>query len=57
MNEVTIEKKKYVILSKDEYDSLRRRAVSKYKPNKILTIAEARLQTKKLIREWAGRVK
>jgi hypothetical protein len=54
MNEVVIEKKKYVILSKDEYDSLRKRAISKYKPEKKLTIAQARLQTKKLIREWAG---
>jgi hypothetical protein len=54
MNEVVIEKKKYVILSKNEFDTLRKRAASKFKPEKKLTIAEARLQTKKLIREWAS---
>lgn len=54
MNEVVIEKKKYVLISKDEYDSLRKRAASKYKPEKKLTLAEARIQSKKLIREWAG---
>jgi hypothetical protein len=54
MNEVVIEKKKYVILSKDEYNSLRKRAASKFKPEKKLTVAEARLQSKKLIREWAS---
>lgn len=54
MNEVVIEKKKYIILSKDEYNSLRKRAARKFKPEKKLTIAEARLQSKKLIRVGAS---
>lgn len=54
MNEVIIEKRKYVILLKDEYEALRKRAARKYKPEKKITIAEARVQTKKLIRQWAG---
>lgn len=54
MNEVVIEKKKYVIISKDEYNSLRKRAASKFKPEKKHTIVEARAQSKKLIREWGA---
>lgn len=54
MDEIIIEKKKYVILPKDDYEALRKRAVKKYKPEKGLTVSEARAQTKKLIRQWAG---
>ena len=54
MNEIVIEKKKYFILSREEYNSLRKRAARKFKPEKKLTIGEARVQSKKLIREWAG---
>lgn len=54
MDNVMIESKKYVLLSIEEYETLRKRAASKFRPNKKFTIAEARLRSKKLIREWAG---
>lgn len=54
MDEVVIEKKRYVLLSKEEYESLRKKAASKFKPDKKLTVAEARQRTKKMIREWAN---
>lgn len=54
MNQVVIEKKQYVILSKGEYDTLRKQAAKKFKPEKKLSIPEARLYSKKLIRQWAN---
>jgi hypothetical protein len=54
MSEVVIDKKKYVVIPLKEYTALQKRAASKYKPEKEWTIAEARQQTKKLIRKWAA---
>lgn len=54
MNTLTIEKKKYVVLPEKEYQSLQRKAALSTKPEKLLTIAEARAFSKKLIRTWAG---
>jgi hypothetical protein len=53
MNELVIEAKKYVILSKEEYNSLKKSAAKKFKPEKNLSIEQARKYSKDLIRQWA----
>ncbi len=54
MNEIVIDRKKYVLLSKKEYKTLQRKAALSIKPEKLLTVAEARNYSNKLIRQWAG---
>ena len=53
MNELTIDKKKYVLLPRKDYELLQRKAALKIKHEKTLGIAEARLYSKELIRKWA----
>ena len=53
MNELTIEKKKYVLIPQTEYDSLKKIALKKYKSEKMLSLNEARVYSRQLIREWA----
>jgi hypothetical protein len=53
MSDLVIEKKKYVVITRREYDFLKRKAALKTKPNKVLTISEARAFSKSLIRKWA----
>jgi hypothetical protein len=53
MNTLTIEKKKYVVLSQREYNDLRTKAVSKAVPAKKLTLKEGKKLAYKLIDKWA----
>lgn len=53
MNEITIDKKVYVVLSRKDYETLQNKAALKVKPEKTLTLAESRFYTKQLIRKWA----
>ena len=53
LNELVIEKKKYVLITRKEYESLQKRASLKAKPEKIFTLSEARVFSKELIRKWA----
>jgi len=53
MNEVVIEKKRYVLIPRKEYDLLMKRAAQKIKPEKVLSLDEARAYSKRLIRQWA----
>jgi len=53
MNELVIDKKKYVLLLRKDYELLQRRAALKTKSEKTLTLAEARSYSKELIRKWA----
>jgi hypothetical protein len=53
MNELVIDKKKYVLITRKEYESLQKRASLKTRPEKIFTLAEARSHSKDLIRKWA----
>lgn len=53
MNTLTIENKKYVILSQKEYDNLRTKAVSKAIPAKKLSLKEGKKLAYKLIDKWA----
>ncbi|MDB5281738.1 MAG: hypothetical protein JWO06_813 [Bacteroidota bacterium] len=53
MTEIVIDKKKYVLLPQKEYEVLQKQAALKSKPEKTLTLQEARSYSKKLIGEWA----
>ena len=53
MNELVIDKKKYVLLLRKDYELLQRKAALKSKAEKIMTLADARTYSKELIRKWA----
>jgi len=53
MTEIIIDKKKYVLIPEKDYHALQKKAALKTKSEKILSIEDARLYSKKLIRKWA----
>ena len=53
MTQIVIDKKKYVLIPEKEFTALQRAAASKSKPDKLLSLTEARAYTKKQIRKWA----
>ncbi|HRG10650.1 MAG TPA: hypothetical protein PLJ08_18890 [Cyclobacteriaceae bacterium] len=53
MNDLVIDKKRYILIARKEYELLQKRAALKTKPDKTLTITEARAYSKALIRKWA----
>lgn len=53
MNTLTIENKKYVVLSQKEYNDLRTKAVSKAIPAKKFSLKEGKKLAYKLIDKWA----
>jgi len=54
MTHLTIDKKKYVLIPEESYQELQRQAALKWKPEKTLSIEDARDYSKKLIRKWAS---
>ena len=52
MTEILIEKKKYILLPEKDYKALQKQASLKSKPEKLLSLEEARAYSKKLIRKW-----
>ena len=54
MTQIVIDKKKYVLVPQKEFEALQKRAILKTKPEKTLSIEEARAYSKKLIRKWAA---
>lgn len=54
MTEVIIDNKKYVFIPAKSYQALQKRAALKTKPEKTLTVEEARAHSKKLIKKWAN---
>ena len=54
MTEIVIDKKKYVLVPEKEYHALQKKAALKTKPQKLLTIEQAKAHSKKLIRKWAA---
>ena len=54
MNTLVIDNKSYVVLLEKSYQALQKKADLKTKPEKVLSIEEARAHSKKLIRKWAG---
>ncbi|MEK6781740.1 MAG: hypothetical protein AABY93_08535 [Bacteroidota bacterium] len=53
MTELIVNKRKFIILPRKEYDSLQKKAALKTKPEKTLSLGEARAYSKTLIRKWA----
>jgi hypothetical protein len=53
MTELTLNKNKFIILPKKEYELLKKRAALNTKPEKTLSLSEARSYSKELIRKWA----
>jgi len=51
---IVIENKSYVVVPTDNYHALQKKAALKTRPEKTLTIKEARAHSKKLIRKWAS---
>ena len=54
MNTLVIDNKSYVVLTEKSYEALQKKAALKTRPEKVLSIEEARAHSKKLIRKWAG---
>ena len=54
VNTVIIDNKSYVVLPVKNYEALQKKAALKTRPEKVLSIEEARAHSKKLIRKWAG---
>ena len=54
MTKIVIDKKKYVILSENDYLLLQKKAAIRSKPEKLFSVEEARTRSKALIRKWAS---
>ena len=54
MNNIEIDKKRYINLPKDEYTALVKKAALKTKSEKLLSVEAARAYSKKLITKWAA---
>lgn len=54
MTELTIDKKKYVLIPDKEYKTLQKKAALKTKPERLLSVEDARTYSKKLIRKWVS---
>lgn len=54
MNTLIIDNKSYVVVPTENYQALQKKAALKTKPEKTLTIKEARVHSKKLIKKWAS---
>lgn len=54
MTQIVIDKKKYVLVPEKEYHALQKKAALKTKPEKLLSVEDARAYSKKLIRKWAA---
>ncbi|MBX2905737.1 MAG: hypothetical protein KF744_06855 [Taibaiella sp.] len=54
MNTLVIDNKSYVVVPVESYEALQKKAALKTRPEKLLTIDEARAHSKKAIRKWAG---
>jgi len=54
MNSIIIDNKSYIVLPVKSYEALQKKAALKTRPEKILSVEEARAHSKKLIRKWAA---
>lgn len=54
MTQIVIDRKKYVLISEKEYEALQKKAALKTKPEKLLTVEDARAFSKNRVRKWAG---
>ncbi len=53
MTEITVNKKKFIILPRKDFEVLQRKAALKVKSEKTLSLPDARVFSKALIRKWA----
>jgi hypothetical protein len=53
MTTLVIDNKSYVVIPSKSYQALQKKAALKAKPEKTLSIEEARAHSKKLIKKWA----
>lgn len=54
LNVLVIDNKSYVVVPKENYEALQKKAALKTKPEKALTFEEAKAYSKKLIKKWAS---
>jgi len=54
MTQIVIDKKKYVLVPQKEYEAMQKKAALKTKPEKLFSLEDARVYSKKLIRKWAA---
>jgi hypothetical protein len=54
MNVLVIDNKSYVVVPVERYEALQKKAALKTRPEKVLSIEEARARSKKLIHKWAA---
>lgn len=54
MTEIVIDKKKYVLIPEKNYQALQKKAALKSKSEQTFTVEQARIYSKKMIRQWAG---
>lgn len=52
MTEIVIDKKKYILIPEKDYKTMQKKAALKTKPEKLLSLEEARAYSKKLISKW-----
>jgi PHD/YefM family antitoxin component YafN of YafNO toxin-antitoxin module len=53
MTTLVIDNKSYVVIPAKSYEALQKKAALKTRPEKTLSIEEARAHSKKLIKKWA----
>ncbi|WP_439557048.1 hypothetical protein [Dyadobacter sp.] len=54
MTELVIDNKKYVLVSEKNFQELQKTAALKWRPEKTLSITEARAYSRKKINEWGA---
>ncbi len=54
MNVLVIDNKSYVVVPEESYHALQKKAALKTRPEKTLSVEDARAHSKKLIRKWAA---
>lgn len=54
MTTLIIDNKSYVVIPAENYEALQKKAALKTKPEKTLSVEEARAHSKKLIKKWAA---
>lgn len=54
MNTLVLGNKSYVVVPAESYQALQKKAALKARPEKTLTLKEARAHSKKLIKKWAS---
>jgi hypothetical protein len=54
MNTLVIDNKLYVVIPAKSYRDLQKKAALKTRPEKTISVEEARMHSKKLVKKWAN---